>query len=171
MGPFYQPVHYFWQPWEYGLWSNARLRFSACESSPRTGTWYLAFHLMPHSEGSDCSRFPKSLVSSDVAETSCRQSVGITSVRSRFSYYLSNHIFVENPRASCQMLVADKRHCLAFQEPLIDGNVVVDFGILSPTVLSKRGLYRTDLAPVVSKPPKGLRSYSALTFDPHQQAP
>jgi hypothetical protein len=38
---------------------------------------------MPHSEGSDCSRFPKSLVSSDVAETSCWQSVGITSVRSR----------------------------------------------------------------------------------------
>jgi hypothetical protein len=123
------------------LWSNARLRFSACESSPRTGTLYLAFHLMPHSEGSDCSRIPRSLVSSDVAETSSWQNVGIPSVPSRSSYSLSNHIFVEHPGPSCQMLVADKRHCLAFQEPLIDGNVLVDFGLLSPTILSKHGLY------------------------------
>jgi hypothetical protein len=27
-------------------------------------------------------------------------------------------------------------------------------------------LYRTDLAPVVSKPPEGLRSYGAWTFEP-----
>jgi hypothetical protein len=117
------------------LCSNARLRFSACESNPRTCTLYLTFHLMPHSEGAlTAPEIPRSLVSSDVAETSCWQSVGITSVPSRSSYSLSNHIFVENPRPSCQMLVADKRHCLAFDEPLIDGNMLVDFGLLSPTV-------------------------------------
>jgi hypothetical protein len=50
----------------------------------------------------------------------------------------------KNPRPSCQMLVADKRHCLAFLEPLIEGNVLVDFGFLCPTVLSNRGLYTSD---------------------------
>jgi len=42
------------------------------------------------------------------------------------------------------MLVADKRHCLAFLEPLIEGNVLADFGFLSPTNLSNLGLYTSD---------------------------
>jgi hypothetical protein len=72
------------------------------------------------------------------------QKLAVGKVLESSSYSLSNHIFVENPRPSCQMLVADKRHCLAFHEPLIDGNVLVDFGRLSPTVLSNRGLYTSD---------------------------
>jgi hypothetical protein len=52
--------------------------------------------------------------------------------------------------------------------------VVIDFHFFFLAVarnFAKPNDYRMDLAPVVLKPPEGLRLYGALTFDPHQQAP